>query len=254
MRRPRRRATARRRSAARVEVLGFDDALRRARQLLGLGQAEAAGERPAPATCRSRTGAAAALSWSSYSASAPLPGVRLVPRADAAGHPSDQGDHPHGRWRHDDPPPPVLDAAALPRQRGRGRPRPRWPLPRSPSARRQLAAGAGLFRRAARLSRPAQRPALDQRRADGGVLPAGRPGDQARVAGRPALHLAAPRPARHRRGGRHGGAGADLRGLQLGRPGHAARLGHPDRHRHRLRARRAVAARRRGCRPRSRCS
>jgi hypothetical protein len=43
------------RGAARVEVLGFDDALRRARELLGLelhglGQAEAAGERLAPAT------------------------------------------------------------------------------------------------------------------------------------------------------------------------------------------------------------
>ena len=36
---------------------------------------------------------------------------------------------------------------------------------------------------------------------------------------------------------RHGGAGADLRRLQLERPGDAARLGHPLRHRHRLRAR-----------------
>jgi NhaA family Na+:H+ antiporter len=78
----------------------------------------------------------------------------------------------------------------------------------------------GLLRRAARPPRPAQRVALDQRRADGGVLPARRPGDQARAARRPALHLAPPRAARHRRGRRHGGAGADLRGLQLERPGH----------------------------------
>ncbi|CAA9285832.1 MAG: Na+/H+ antiporter NhaA type, partial [uncultured Acetobacteraceae bacterium] len=138
--------------------------------------------------------------------------------------------------------PAAVRAAVLPRQRGRGRLDVDGRRGARPP-RRELAAGARVLRCAPRPPRPPQRLALDQRRADGGVLPVRRAGDQTRAAGRPALHLAPPRSARHRGSRRHGGAGADLRGVQLERPGHPARLGDPVGHRHRLRARRPVLAR-----------
>ena len=83
------------------------------------------------------------------------------------------------------------DAPVL-RQRGRRRHHPHG-RDGDRARRRQLAPGRRLFRHAEDLCAGPQHPALDQRRADGGVLPAGRARDQARDAGRPALHLAAPR-------------------------------------------------------------
>ncbi|KAG1246882.1 hypothetical protein G6F65_020456 [Rhizopus arrhizus] len=74
------------------------------------------------------------------------------------------------------------------------------------------------------------RAALDQRRPDGRVLPAGGSGDQARGAGWPIARRRKNCPAGHRRAGRHAGAGGDLRAGQPGQPRHPARLGDPRRH------------------------
>ena len=87
---------------------------------------------------------------------------------------------------------------------------------------------------------------LDQRPADGDLLPAGRPRDQARGRDGRALGRRQGGAACDRRGRRHGRAGRDLRLAQLGRPGRDPRLGDPVGHRHRVRARRAVAVRRAG--------
>ena len=59
--------------------------------------------------------------------------------------------------------------------------------------------------------------AVDQRRPDGGLLPPGRPGDQARDPRGRTVEPAAGRAAGRRRARRHGRAGADLRRHQLGR-------------------------------------
>ena len=88
-----------------------------------------------------------------------------------------------------------------------------------------------------------ERPALDQRRPDGGVLPARRPGDQTRAAGRRAFDLAAPHSAGHRRRRRHGSSRPHLCGVEQRKPGDAAGLGGAGGDRHRLRARRDLAPR-----------
>ena len=85
--------------------------------------------------------------------------------------------------------------------------------------------------------------AVDQRRADGGVLPAGLAGDQAGGTQRPALHASAGDAAGDLRLRRRRRPGPDLRRLQSRRRGRDARLGDPDGDRHCVRARRAVAAR-----------
>ena len=68
--------------------------------------------------------------------------------------------------------------------------------------------------------------AVDQRRADGGVLPAGRAGDQARAAAKASFRASAqallPAVGRHRR---HGGAGGDLSRDHRRRPRRRRRAG-----------------------------
>ena len=72
-------------------------------------------------------------------------------------------------------------------------------------------------------ARADDRPSVDQRRADGGLLPARRAGDQARVRRRAAVDLGAAAAAGDRRRRRDGGAGRDLPRLhRRRRPGSAA--------------------------------
>ena len=99
----------------------------------------------------------------------------------------------------------------------------------------ELAARATLRNHSPRICRALVGRALDQRRADGGLLPARRPGDQTRDARRPAFDLAAARPAGNRRGWRHAGSrpGVSRPQPRSDRSG----LGDTGGHRHRLRAR-----------------
>ena len=78
-------------------------------------------------------------------------------------------------------------------------------------------------------------------------------GDQARAARRPSFALVAPRAARHRRGRRHGRAGAGLSRVQHAAGRDGARLGYSGRDRHRLLARACWRWPVRACRFRSRC-
>ena len=80
---------------------------------------------------------------------------------------------------------------------------------------------------------------VDQRWADGDLLPACRPRDQTGGAGGRALQHGQSRPAGRGRRGRSRRPGTVLPPRQLERPGSAGRLGDPGRHRHSLRAGRA---------------